>query len=120
MNTELNIQKFKDELLKYQEELISELSTVGRINPDNPEDWEPVPGEKDDDTADKNDFADSIEEYESNTATLKELEIELNEVKAALQRIEKGAYGICEVSGDPIEIERLEANPAARTCKAHM
>jgi RNA polymerase-binding transcription factor DksA len=120
MNNQLDVQKFKEKLLEYQDKLTAELSTVGRINPDNPQDWEPTPGEKDDSVADKNDFADSIEEYESNTATLKELEIELNEVRAALQRIESGTYGICEESGEQIELERLEANPSARTCKAHM
>ena len=54
---------------------------VGRINPDNPNDWEPIPGEKTDRTSDKNDFADNIEEYEENTAILKQLEIELNAIK---------------------------------------
>ena len=119
-NNNIDLEYFKDKLQKEQERLLAELKTVGRINPDNPEDWEPIPGEKDDGTADKNDFADSIEEYEENTAILKQLEIELNEVKAALQKIEKGSYGVCEVSGDPIEKDRLEAYPAARTCKKHM
>ena len=31
-----------------------------------------------------------------------------------------GTYGSCEISGEAIEVERLEANPAARTCKAHI
>ena len=33
--------------------------------------------------------------------------------------IEKGTYGICEISGQPIEAERLKANPAARTSQAN-
>lgn len=118
-NKEIDFEYFKEKLEKEQERLLSELKTVGRINPDNPNDWEPTPGEKDDGTADPNDFADGIEEYEENTAILKQLEIELNEVKKALQRIEKGTYGICEVSGEPIEKERLEAYPAASKCKKH-
>ncbi|NCS98679.1 hypothetical protein GW764_00670 [Candidatus Parcubacteria bacterium] len=118
-NKEIDFEYFKDKLKKEEERLISELKTVGRINPDNPNDWEPTPGEKDDGTADPNDFADGIEEYEENTAILKQLEIELNEVKKALERIEKGTYGICEVSNEPIEKERLEAYPAASTCKKH-
>ena len=51
---------------------------------------------------------------------LKELEIRYNDIKDALDKIEKNKYGICEVSGEEIEEERLIANPAARTCKAHM
>jgi RNA polymerase-binding transcription factor DksA len=39
----------------------------------------------------------------------------LGEVDLALQRIEAGAYGISEVSGKPIPIERLEAMPTATT-----
>lgn len=118
-NNNIDLNYFKEKLEKEQERLLNELKTVGRINPDNPNDWEPIPGEKDDGTADPNDFADSIEEYEQNTAILKELEIELNNVKKALKKIEDGTYGTCEVSGEPIEKERLEAYPAASTCMKH-
>jgi RNA polymerase-binding transcription factor DksA len=38
----------------------------------------------------------------------------LSEVLEALQRIERGTYGICEISGQPIEAERLNAIPWAR------
>lgn len=115
-NSEIDLQYFKEKLLKEEQRLLKELGTVGRINPDNPEDWEPIPGELGDSTADKNDYADHLEQYEQNTAILKELETELHEVKAALEKIEKGTYGICEESGKPISKERLEAYPAARTC----
>ncbi len=36
------------------------------------------------------------------------------EIDAALERIESGTYGICEMSGDPIPIPRLRAIPFAR------
>lgn len=115
-----DIEHFEKKLLEEQTKLISELETVGRVNPDNPLDWEPIPGEKENNTADPNDFADTIEEYEGNTALVKELETQLKEIVAALEKIKAGTYGICEVSGEPIEHDRLEANPAARTCKAHI
>ncbi len=111
---------WKGKLLKEQELLLEELKTVGRVNPSNPNDWEPVPAEMDVDNADDNEMADMIEGYEGNTAILKQLETQLNEVKAALKRIEDGTYGVCEVSGELIEKERLEANPAARTSLKHM
>ena len=38
----------------------------------------------------------------------------------ALEKIEKGEYGTCEVCAAEIEEDRLEANPSARTCKAHV
>lgn len=36
------------------------------------------------------------------------------EVLEAIRRIERGTYGVCEVTGEPIEPERLEAIPWAR------
>lgn len=41
---------------------------------------------------------------------------QLDEINAALQRIEDGTYGICEVCGKPIGAERLEAIPWTRLC----
>ena len=38
----------------------------------------------------------------------------LYEIEEALRRIERGAYGICELSGEKIEQARLEAIPFAR------
>ena len=40
----------------------------------------------------------------------------LDDVNAALQRIENGTYGTCEVCGKPIGAERLEAIPWTRLC----
>jgi DnaK suppressor protein len=37
------------------------------------------------------------------------------EIDAALHRIELGTYGVDEESGEPIDPERLDAVPAART-----
>jgi DnaK suppressor protein len=34
-------------------------------------------------------------------------------IDAALQRIEDGAYGYCEETGEPISLKRLEARPIA-------
>ena len=38
----------------------------------------------------------------------------LREIEAALERIEDGSYGICEVTGKKIGMERLKAIPTAR------
>src|SRR5580765_4359708 len=40
----------------------------------------------------------------------------LQEVDAALHRMDIGTYGLCEVCHDPVEPERLIANPLARVC----
>jgi RNA polymerase-binding transcription factor DksA len=39
---------------------------------------------------------------------------EIEEIDRALEKIDAGTYGICEVSGDPIPRARLEAIPQAR------
>jgi RNA polymerase-binding transcription factor DksA len=116
----IDTEYFKKKLEKELAVLEAELKTVGHKNPNNPKDWEPSSGEVDVNASDLADIADNIESYESNTAILKPLEKQYNDVKLALNKIKTGKYGICEVSGEPIEIERLEANPAARTSKAHM
>ncbi len=116
----LDTKQFKEKLEKEFERLTGELKTVGRINPSNPADWEARPTEMDIQEADRNEAGDRIEEYETNTGILKELETRYNNVKRALKKIEDGTYGYCEVSGEQIERERLEANPAARTCLKHI
>jgi len=108
---------------KLEEELLlieKELNDVGRKNPDNKADWEAEPADLDTDSADQTETADKMEEFEENTAVLKDLEVRYNDIKDALTKIEKGIYGLCEVCQAPIEEERLLANQAARTCKKHM
>ncbi|MEK7635464.1 MAG: TraR/DksA C4-type zinc finger protein [Patescibacteria group bacterium] len=120
MRNDIDINYFKDKL---EEDFIiieRELNEVGRKNPDSKDDWEAEPGDMNVDSADPNETADNIEEFEENTAVLKELEIRYNDIKDALNKIEEEKYGFCEISGEPIEEDRLIANPAARTCKKHM
>lgn len=40
----------------------------------------------------------------------------LEEIEAALERIEEGTYGLCAVCGQAIDPERLDAVPYARLC----
>ena len=111
---------FKNLLEKELSVLEGELKTVGRKNPDNLSDWEATNTGIELGEAEEGDVAENIEQFENNRGIVDQLEIRLNEVKKALQKIEDGKYGICEVSGDEIEEDRLEANPAAATCKLHM
>jgi RNA polymerase-binding transcription factor DksA len=115
----MNTEQYRARLEEEQSSLEAELMTIGRRNPENPNDWEALPQETGQES-DPNDAADLISHYEDNTAILKDLEIRFNEVGAALLRLEEGTYGICSVGGEPIEEERLNADPAAGTCKAHM
>lgn len=121
MLSQQDIQSFKDKLGKERALLEEELQKLGKRNPANPADWVPAKvGAEGDFGADRNDNADIIEDMHDSNASLNELEGQLNTVLLALAKIENGTYGVCEVSGEPIEIERLTANPSARTCIQHM
>jgi RNA polymerase-binding transcription factor DksA len=55
-------------------------------------------------------------EHEKNLSLLEQVEAELDEVDAAVGRLERGTYGACLACGRPIAKERLEALPATRFC----
>ena len=44
----------------------------------------------------------------------------LQQVDAALERIDGGSYGICDVCHDPIEPERLIMDPLLTVCLDHL
>lgn len=57
--------------------------------------------------------ADEVEEFETILAAEDNLASRLLSVNRALNRMEKGTYGICQKCGKEIPLERLQANPAA-------
>ena len=42
----------------------------------------------------------------------------LSEVEHALKKLEQGTYGVCDVCGQSIDMERLEIRPQASLCLA--
>lgn len=61
----------------------------------------------------------SVQEADNDLAVRGNVEQVLSEVEHALKKIETGAYGVCEDSGETISHARLEALPYARyTIKA--
>lgn len=117
----IDIKYFKEKLDAEKTRLEEELRVVGRKNPQNPADWEATPDTGMDNTdPDKNIQADAVEEFEARNAVEAELENQLREVTDALTRIKNNTYGICSVGKEKIEEERLEANPAAKTCMKHL
>ena len=111
--------RFKERLLTEKARLEEEMSGIARQDPANPADWIETENKMDILRSDKSEVADHIEELVDNRAVLNELEAEHTEVLAALERIEDGTYGTCEVSGEEIPTARLDAYPAARTCIEH-
>lgn len=118
----MNTEHIKQQLQKELSRVEDELKSVGVQNPHNPNDWQATETKMDvmSAVADPNEAADKQEEYVENRAIVGELEVRYNNIKRALGKIENGTYGVCEISGESIEEDRLEVNPAARTCKQHM
>jgi RNA polymerase-binding transcription factor DksA len=58
-------------------------------------------------------------EREKDFSLLEQLEAEIEDLDAALRKVDEGTYGICEICGKAIEPERLEAIPGTRTCIEH-
>lgn len=118
MNTDQN--RFEKKLQQEREVLVGELDSVGVMTHKKTDEWSATPTESDGELADANEAADRIESFEENSALVSELETRLREVDHALKNIKQGTFGLCEVCKAPIEEDRLNANPAARTCKTHI
>lgn len=69
-------------------------------------------------TADQHSAEGATETFERvlDQGVLQRVENELAEIEAALQRLDAGTYGRCEVCGAEISEGRLEVKPAARFC----
>ena len=46
-------------------------------------------------------------------------ERDVEDVERALDRLDQGTYGTCEVCGEPIGDDVLAASPTTRTCGRH-
>ncbi len=101
MNRKQTVEKLRQVLLKRRQALrkalageLSELDALNRAA-----------------SSDEVDFAlDSA--YDEMRAQLAELESrELAQIEKALERMEDGTYGICEITGKPIPLARLQALP---------
>lgn len=115
----LNVHTFQTRLEEELKTITNDLRAIATYD-ETTDNWEAVPGEAANQEADNNIEADEVEEWNERRSTLATLEIEYRDIKRALAKIADGTYGICEISGAPIEIKRLEFKPTVRTCAAHM
>jgi RNA polymerase-binding transcription factor DksA len=115
----IDLQKYQTKLDDLLTTITKDLASVAKHD-SNTDDWEAVPDNTDLNSADINLEADAIESWNERRATVSALEIEYRDIKRALQKITAGTFGLCEISGEPIEEERLEAKPTARTNMAHL
>lgn len=101
----MNIQEFKEKLLKSKEELEKELKKAKKIS-DYGSDVDSFEEE-----------TDEAEEYSANLGIQEVFKKQLNEINNALAKIESGRYGICEKCGQKIEEKVLKISPASQFCQ---
>lgn len=112
----MNILHYKDLLLKEQDSLIEAMKTMGQLAEIGTGHWETHTDTSENKELEPEDLAEKYEEETTNEGVLDTLEERLKEVTDALERVERGTYGVCQKCGKKIEEARLEANPAATTC----
>lgn len=115
----LNKQKLKEKLEKERDVLLAQLKDIAKLNPKTGT-WEATPEDMGYRDADQNDMADRFEDFESRGGMLDVLGPRLKSIQNALKAINKDTFGTCKICKKEIEMARLEANPAARTCKKHI
>jgi len=64
------------------------------------------------------DNAKEVDIYTTNLSVSKVLEGALQDIEAALKRVEKGTYGVCKYCGREINPKRLLARPVSSACVA--
>lgn len=113
------IEMFKTRLEQELETTIAELSHFAVQNQETG-DWVAIPPTDDLGGSDINTNADIVEEWNERRALMSQIEIRYKNIVRALEKIANGTYGKCEISGEEIELDRLNANPSARTNLANM
>lgn len=97
------------------------LNDLGVIHPDDEYDLDPIADESlDFDKAEQAEAAEAMDNFQTRAEEEMTLEKRYRDVHAALLAIEAGNYGLCLECDKPIESERMEANPTALYCIAHM
>jgi DnaK suppressor protein len=93
---------FRDKLMRWREDLIAESrETVAKMIQGSP--WH----------GDPTDRATQEAETSLELRTRDRHRKLIEKIEGALNRIEEGTYGYCEVTGEPIGVKRLDARPIA-------
>src|ERR1700691_2592589 len=108
------VEELRAELEAERDSLEDDLASHGRVQSETGE-WEGASVGFEGEESDPSDVADQIEELATNVPLVKELEARHTDVTDALEKMDEGIYGLCEECDEPIDIDRLRANPAART-----
>lgn len=103
----------KQELLAEKKHLETDLADFTKKNPHVADDYEakfPDYGDEEDENARE------VAQYTANKPLEISLENTLRDVNQALDRLDKGTYGICKYCKKPIDKKRLRARPTSSAC----
>lgn len=115
---QVELEELREALEIDKENLEEELAAHGRVQTETG-DWQGSSAGFEGTESDPNDVADQIEELATNVPLVEELEVRHLDVTEALDKMDEGVYGLCEVCNEPIPLDRLKANPSARTDMEH-
>ena len=105
--TPAKLEHFRQKLLASRAAFLAELAALG----------DAIPSEADRD-GDQTDHASAETDRDIADINRSRIERMLDEVDHALVRVANGGYGICVDTGEPIEMNRLEAQPTATLSRA--
>lgn len=109
------IAQIKADLIIKRDQILNDLKDVSKEDnheADNLGAKFPEYGDKPDENAQE------ITDYSTSVMAEKVLEKTLEDINSALDRIDKGTYGICKYCHKPISLKRLLARPVASSCIA--
>lgn len=104
-NLRQRLQAERDRLALELEGLAVPTSLAGELKEDSP-------------FGNREEGAAEVSEFEKRLALRGRLQDALADIERALAKLEKGTYGLCDLCGQPIGAERLEALPQATLCMA--
>lgn len=107
------LSEIEEKLLEEKARLENELSSFTKKNPHLKGDFDTVYPEY---GSEEDDNAREVAEYTTNKPLEMTFEKTLRDIEKALDRIKKGAYGICKYCDKPIDEKRLLARPTSSAC----
>lgn len=113
MLTTEQIKTVKEQLLAEKEKIEKELSEIGTRDPKDPSNFNinvPEYGTSEEDNATE------VAAYTDNLSVEQSLEETLRDINNALERIDKGQYGVCKYCAKDIAEKRLLARPTSSSC----
>jgi DnaK suppressor protein len=106
MLTKEQMFKFKIELLEQREQVIKNIEEA----------QEHILIAQKQEPKDEGDIATLVANADIDNKIIEQLNNELEEIDIALEKIDKGIYGVCEMCEEPIGIDRLRVKQFARYC----